>query len=117
MKPLSNPYLAALLLIATAETAMADRLVDPTRPAHAKEIARDAHQPLRLEAILRAEGRALAIVNGKVVRVGDHVGEVRIEEIGSDSIRYTRAGRTKTARLPSERIAVRSNVTANGEPK
>ncbi len=115
MKPLTNPYLATLLLTITAKAAMADRLMDPTRPAHAKEIRREAYKGVRLEAILSAEDRLLAIVNGKVVRAGDRIGDTRIEEIHADSIVYTRAGRTETARLADERVAVRSNVAAGEE--
>ena len=109
MKALSNPYLATLLLTIAAQAATADRLVDPTRPTHAKESASAAHKHVRLEAILRAEDRLLAIVNGKIVRAGDRVGDARIDEILGDSIRYTLAGRSSIARLPSASIPVRLN--------
>ncbi len=115
MKSLSNPYLATLLLTFTANAALGDRLVDPTRPSNAKETARDAYQGVRLEAILSSEDRLLAIVNGKIVREGDRIGDARIDEIHSDSIRYTRAGRSETARLVAKSITVRSNVVQSEE--
>src|SRR5690606_25647849 len=101
MKPLFNRFLAMMLLTIAFEASATDRLVDPTRPSHAKEIAREAYQDIRLEAILRSESRLLAIVNGKIVRAGDRVGGARIDAILDDSIRYTRAGRSAIARLPS----------------
>ncbi len=109
MKLLSNSYLAMMLLAIAAEATAADRLVDPTRPSYAKTIARDAYEDIRLEAILRSENRLLAIVNGKIVRTGDRVGGARIDAILDDSIRYTRAGRSAIARLPSASIPVRTN--------
>jgi MSHA biogenesis protein MshK len=115
MKPLPHPYLAALFLSITAKAAMAERLVDPTRPPDASTLP--ASQPtgtLRLEAILRAGDRNLAIVNGKVVRAGERVGDARIDEIFADGVRYTRDGRSYTAKLADKAMKVRRNV-AGGE--
>ena len=110
MKTLSNLYLATLLLALSAKMAMADRLTDPTRPMEVKETAQDAYQTVRLEAILRSEERLLAIVNGKIVRPGDRIGDTRIDEIQSDAVRYTSAGRSGIARLTNKSIPVRMNV-------
>jgi hypothetical protein len=110
MKTLTNPYLATLLISLTAKVAMADRLTDPTRPTDAKETAQDAYKGVRLEAILRSEDRLLAIVNGKIVRAGDRIGDTRIDEIQHDAVRYTRAGRSHVARLANKSISVRKNV-------
>jgi MSHA biogenesis protein MshK len=117
MKTLTNPYLATLLLTMTAQAAVGDRLVDPTRPANAKAVATDAktYAGVRLEAILRSEGTLLAIVNGKVVKAGDRVGTTVIDEVFADGIRYTRDGRSQTARLDSKAMHVRRNVVANEE--
>ena len=117
MKTLTNPYLATLLLSMTAQAALGDRLVDPTRPANAKAIATEAKNDkvVRLEAILRSAEGLLAIVNGKVVRSGDRVGVTYIDEVLVDGIRYTRDGRTQTARLDSKAMQVRRNVVANEE--
>jgi hypothetical protein len=117
MKTLTNPYLATLLLTMTAQAALGDRLVDPTRPANAKAVASDVKYDnvVRLEAILRSDSSLLAIVNGKVVRAGDRVGATLIDEVLVDGIRYTRDGRSHTARLDSKAMHVRRNVVANEE--
>jgi hypothetical protein len=115
MRSLSNPYLATLLLSLSAHAAAADRLQDPTRPSNAKEVVRNAPQGVRLEAILHSEVRLIAIVNGKIVRSGDRVGDTRIDEINADSIRYTRAGRSEIARLAPKHITVRSNIAQSEE--
>ena len=117
MKTLTNPYLATLLMTMTAHSAFADRLVDPTRPTHAKAVAAatKTENGIRLEAILRSQGTHLAIVNGKVVRAGDRLGTTRIDEVLADGIRYTRDGRTHTAHLSSNAMQVRRNVVSNEE--
>jgi hypothetical protein len=117
MKTLTNPYLATLLLTMTAQSALADRLTDPTRPANAKAISsgQKLEAAVRLEAILRSEGSHLAIVNGKVVRAGDRIGTTRIDAVFPDGIRYTRDGRTHTARLDNKAMHVRRNVVPNEE--
>jgi hypothetical protein len=117
MKTLTNPYLATLLLTMTAQPALADRLIDPTRPANAKAISsgEKAEAGVRLEAILRSDGAHLAIVNGKVVRAGDRIGATRIDDVLADGIRYTRDGRSHTVRLDSKAMQVRRNVVPNEE--
>lgn len=111
MKPLSNRYLAVILLSLTARAAMADRLVDPTRPYNAKsDSTAEPTDSIRLEAILRSGDRHLAIINGKVVRAGERVGPARIDEVFADGVRYTRDGQSHTARLNHASIPVRQNV-------
>jgi MSHA biogenesis protein MshK len=111
MKPMSNYYLAAILLSAAARTASADRLADPTRPASAKaDTTAEPTDSIRLEAILRSGERHLAIVNGKVVRAGERIGGALIDEVLADGVRYTRDGQSHTARLNHTAISVRQNV-------
>lgn len=114
MKALSNKYLATLLLSLTAKAALGERLVDPTRPATAKPVATGEHTgALRLEAILRSDDGTVAIVNGKIVRVGDRIGTARIDAIEHDGIRYTRDGRSHTARMAAKPLQVRRNVVSS----
>jgi len=111
MKSLSNRYLATLLLSMTAKAAFADRLVDPTQPAHARPATNgEVITPVRVEAIMQSGGARLAIVNGKVVRAGDHVGDARIDEVLNDGVRFTRDGHSQVARLDSHLIQVRQPV-------
>lgn len=117
MKPLHHPYLATALLTFTAAAASADQLADPTRPATMKAaaLAVDGIQPIKVEAIMNSNGHPLAIVNGKVVRAGDAIGAVRIEEILGDGVRFNRDGRSQVARVGKQAIAVRRNVNAAGD--
>ena len=107
MKALHHPYLAALLLTMSAKAA-ADRLVDPTRPPQAPSPGSEPqYEGVRVEAVLRSAERDLAIVNGKIVRAGDHVGGVQIEAILVDGIRYVRDGQVHVARLQPASMPVR----------
>lgn len=113
MKRLSNPYLATLLFTMTAQAALADRLLDPTRPASARASTPTKFEFVRLEAVFRADGGFVAIVNGKVVRAGDRIGSVRIDEVFPSGIRYTRDGRALSAHLNGSALKVRQNVVPN----
>ena len=114
-RPTLKPIATALLLGLCAGTVSANPLADPTRPSNATEVTRESSTGIRLEGILRSEGRLLAIVNGKIVRAGDRIGDSRIDEILADSIRYTRGGRSSTARLTQKPISVRTNVVQSEE--
>ena len=107
MKAMHHPYLAAVLLTMSARAA-ADRLADPTRPPQASDATNGPLQEsVRVEAVLRSKERDLAIVNGKIVRAGDRVGGVQIEEILVDGVRYVRDGQVHVARLQPTSIQVR----------
>lgn len=101
----------AALIIAVHVVASAanadDALKDPTRPPGESEQKRAPAVALRLEAILDSAQRRVAIVSGRVVNAGDRLGGAIIEEITSDSVRYTRAGREHTIRLQRDQISVR----------
>ncbi len=116
MQALNNRYLATLLLSMTAKAAMADRLVDPTQPAHSRGAnTGESLAAVRVEAILQSGERRLAIVNGKVVRAGDRVGSIQILEVNDDGVRYSRGGETNVARLNAKPMQVRHNVERSGE--
>lgn len=107
MKAMHHPYLAALLLTMSAKAA-ADGLIDPTRPPQASDTSGGpSRQGVRVEAVLRSKERDLAIVNGKIVRAGDHVSGVQIEAILVDGVRYVRDGQVHVARLQPASIPVR----------
>lgn len=111
MKHLSSPYLAMLLLASTAQAAASERLADPTRPAHARAPAPvQQASDLRLEAVLKSGDRHVAIVNGRVVRAGDLIGDARIEEVSSGAVRYSRGGQSRMLRLQEHAMQVRRNV-------
>ncbi len=108
MKPLLNPYLATLLLGMAAKAAGADRLIDPTRPPEARTTpVAVAQEGVRVEAVMRSRDRNLAIVNGRVVRAGDHINGIRVAEILADGVRYERDGQTHVARINNPSVQVR----------
>lgn len=116
MQALNNRYLATLLLSMTARAATADRLVDPTQPAHLRPASTsESLQGVRVEAILQSGERRLAIVNGKVVRAGDRIGSIQILDVSADGVRYSRAGETNIARLVAKPMQVRRNVDQPGD--
>jgi lactam utilization protein B len=93
--------------------ALADTFIDPMRPAtvSAKAIA-TAHieAPVRLTAIFQTGERRVAVIDGKVVKSGDRVGDVLVQEVFADGVRYSRDGRIETARLAKQAAVVRSDA-------
>ena len=110
--------LTALLAFGGAVQAQThDRtLQDPTRPATARAATQIAAPgALQIEAIMGDGAQRIAIVNGKVVRAGDRIGAALIEEIRSDSIRYTRDGRSSVASIVKAAMQVRKPASAGEE--
>jgi len=112
--------LAAVLAVATAAQVFAADLRDPMRPPNAPAAVMSpvgAPASLQLQAVIGTGATCVAIVNGKVVRVGDKVDGAVIDEISDTSIRYTRAGKHLTAALPHTKLDVRANNTLQaGQP-
>jgi MSHA biogenesis protein MshK len=103
--------LSLTALLALGAVVHAETLQDPTRPATVKAVSQTVEPgALQIEAILGSGGRHIAIVNGKVVREGDRIGTAIIQAIDSDSVRYTRNGRSETARILKTRLRVRQSA-------
>ena len=83
----------------------ADPLSDPTRPEIAAETQStttpSTPEALVLHAILHAEDRRLAVVNGRRVVVGDFVDGAHVLAIEADHVRVERAGETLELELVS----------------
>lgn len=96
-----------------ALSAHAETLIDPTRPA-AYAPTRSAAAPQRVveaprvTAIFQTNGRRVAVFDGRVVKAGDRVGDVTIEEVLVDGVRLSRAGQIQTLRLPQQAASVRT---------
>jgi MSHA biogenesis protein MshK len=108
LRKIALPWLALCALGSSA----ADELRDPTQPPRSAVAATTAAptgavRPARLEAVLHSEGRAVAIIDGKLLRVGDWLGDARIAAIGADAVHLTRAGRKLTLRLANQAMKVR----------
>jgi MSHA biogenesis protein MshK len=108
--------LAPLLFVASL--AHADALVDPTRPpmsVHKPGVVREVAMAAQVTAIFNSDERRVAVLNGQVVKVGDRVGDITVQEINADGVRYLRAGRVEFARLPRQAAAVRRDAAGAEE--
>jgi hypothetical protein len=112
--------LTALLGLATATQAIAAELRDPMRPPGAPPAASSrvsTPSSLQLQAVIGTAQARVAIVNGKVVHVGDKVDGAVIEAISATAVRYTRGGKQLVASLPGTKIDVRANNSLQaGQP-
>ena len=88
-------------MISAGAMSRAEGFRDPMRPAGVAPVAapRPVHS-LKLEGVIAGVKR-VAIVNGRLVRVGDVVAGARIVEIFANGLRYERAGKTQTLTLPT----------------
>jgi MSHA biogenesis protein MshK len=99
--------------VAIALSAHAETLIDPTRPAayaptRSASTAQRVVEAPRVTAIFQTNGKRVAVFDGRVVKAGDQVGNVTIQEVLVDGVRLSRAGRVETLRLPQQAAAVRS---------
>lgn len=104
---------ALTLVLASSAVSGAD-LVDPTRPP---VVARKAspNAPVqeatpRVTAIIQTGDRRVAVFYGQVVKAGDRVGDMYIESVTAEGVRYRRSGRVEFARLPAQAATVRRNI-------
>jgi MSHA biogenesis protein MshK len=100
----------ALVLCAFAGTAAAAPFADPTRPPNAPDAAPSqsgAPAGPRLESVLIAPDRRIAVISGKSVRLGDKYGEGRVVRITETEVAIREGGATQVLRLfpESERRA------------
>jgi len=105
------------ILIAGASAAHAgEGLIDPTRPT--SEVARSESEGdgIHVEAVILRKGSRIAIVNGHIVRAGDHLGDTLIEEVTADGVRYSQHGHSAFARLTTATIAVRHALLLGNLP-
>jgi MSHA biogenesis protein MshK len=80
-------------------------LLDPMRPPNAEAEGKSAGKKradadgFQLSAIRITREQRSAIVNGKTVRVGEHLGSARITAIQANSITLQQGGKTVTVSL------------------
>lgn len=89
--------LFALFPILSSEIAYAQNAVmkDPTRPA-VQEVALKPtliHEEFTLQSIIIAPDRRLAVINGKVLKYGDKLGNVTVKKINKNSVTLLGGGR------------------------
>lgn len=100
VRTLALAVLAGIL----APAAMAQGLVDPTRPPDAPLIGEagpaGVRQAPQLQSVLvSSNGRRVAVIDGRTVRVGDRVGNASVASIAGTSVVLRRGKASETLRL------------------
>jgi hypothetical protein len=104
-----------LLILCCGWPAHGADLKDPTKPpaAAAPSAIRSAPVLPVVSAVFISSFRQVAIFNDQPVRVGDHVGAFRIDEINPNGVRYSAAGHSAFAplagRTDGSRLAPKEN--------
>ena len=104
--------IAVLLLVVATGAARAAGVVpaldDPTRPSDAHGARAVPGWPqLHLQGILHHGSDSVAIIDGRLVHCGDHLGDALIGEIGTDTVHYLRGGHELIASLTKSTLQVR----------
>lgn len=106
-----RPWLALLLMSAAAAAGAQPGLGDPTRPtslSEPQESTRAAQMPRwRLQSTLIADDRRVAVINGRIVSVGERIEGATLLEVRSDGVTLQQDGQRLNLRLPG-RIEVKS---------
>jgi hypothetical protein len=111
----TTKWLPTVLCIAACVTAATvtradDALADPTQPG-SRAASRVHSGGLQVQGIITRSGTRIAIVDGRLVRAGDRVGNVVIQEVLPEGVRYSRRkGHTGFARLAGEISTRRATV-------
>jgi len=121
MKPL--PHFARVFAISAllgalgaAHGAPAGLSVDPTRPpspAAGVPGGEKGGQIRRVQSVLIAPGRSVAVVDGEMVRVGSRLGDAEVVKIDESGIVLRSSGRTETLKLLPD--AKRAAPRASGQ--
>jgi hypothetical protein len=108
---------AMLLVLSVVSSVHADSLTDPMRPANlpARSGVVSDTAAARVTAVFLANGRRVAVLDGRVVKQGDRFGDLTIQEVLADGVRYSRGGRSEIARLPRQDARVRRSAAMDGE--
>jgi nucleoid-associated protein YgaU len=106
----------ALCLAGAPVAHASEALADPTRPSSTAAAPENEGDGIRVEAVILRARSCLAIVNGHVVRAGDHLGNTLIEAVTAEGVRYSQHGRSAFARLTPAGIAVRHALLLGNQP-
>jgi len=101
MRPLRSA-LAVFLLLASNGAAAAGLAADPTRPPTFSTSAPGAEKAAaerRLQSVLIAPGRSVAVIDGELVRVGSRLGDAQVVKIDESGVVLRGSGGTQTLRL------------------
>jgi MSHA biogenesis protein MshK len=106
--------------IISMSVAFAEELVDPTRPPNAQGDELASNNGPVLQSILIGSGRKEAIISGRVVKVGDRVGDAYVIKIGDSEVVLANGSELQTLKLfPSieKRFAGRDGSRASLQEK
>lgn len=99
---LTSAYIALLL---SADNKV---LRDPTRPLILQQEQGSLSEPglssLRVSAIFVAEGRRYAIVNQRIVHVGDKLGNFVVTAIEAGAVHFDEQGQTRVVTLNNTKV-------------
>ena len=113
-------HFIALAALAALQAAHAGNpLVDPTRPMSATDSVAAAPEPggVRVQAVVIRPGSQVAVVDGRLVHAGDRIGNVLIEEVTPEGVRYSLDGHSRFARLKCPTpLTVRRGAPAPRDP-
>ncbi len=96
---------AALAGSSASQAALAQALHDPMRPPAASdpstaEASKDsAARTARLQSVLISPGRRVAVIDGRVVRLGERVGDATLVAISESQVVLQRRGGRETLKL------------------
>ena len=102
MKRRAPPVWAVAALVLWGAAAAAAGLRDPTAPPPTAAPVHSAKKAVALpqvSAIFLSTNRRVAIFDGKAVAAGDRVGDLRIDEVTQDGVRYSDHGHSAFAPL------------------
>jgi MSHA biogenesis protein MshK len=91
--------IAALAIAASAATALAAPFADPTRPPSLDGERAEAPAGPRLESILIAPDRRIAVVDGQQVSIGSRVGDGEVVGISESEVRLRKPGGEQSLKL------------------
>jgi len=109
----------AMCCTVLAGAAQAQDLGDPMQPsmyAPAGAAGSGLSGDQGLQAIILSQGRRLAVINGKVYKVGEQVGEARLLSISAGEVTLRDAGKTRVLKLVPESVGKISN-DEGGRPR
>lgn len=96
-------YLLAIWLVATTAVGGAQQADDPMRPSYVKTVrhaSRQARQSWQLQGVMGTDQQRIAVVNGRVVEVGDLVMGAVVTRIGPAAVDFRMRSRRWTIRMP-----------------
>lgn len=94
-----NTLVAAMAIGASAPSALAAPFADPTRPPSLDGERAEAPVGPRVESILIAPDRRIAVISGQEVTIGSRIGDGEVVRISASEVRIRTPGGEKSLKL------------------